>query len=199
MRTGSLRFEADRQQGRISPRSSNVCPPARHPNASLQAGQAPSVTDLLATAFAEGDTALSLNPLDPGIRTVYGTRLIVVGQYDRGIAMLREALSKSVQAPTWLKSYLLLAAYLKGKPAIAAQDTNLDINETHPLNLLVRALSATKNGDLGQGRKIIERLQVFFPAFRDHPRRELEKFIPAQEIVDRLAQDLAPVGFRSPN
>src|SRR5262249_40859073 len=117
----------------------------------------------------EGDTALSLNPLDPGIRTVYGIRLIVVGQYDRGIAMLREALSKSVQAPTWLKSYLLLAAYLKGKPAIAAQDMNLDINKTPPLNLRVSHHYTIKNEKPGHGQKIHHPSQSPLPSFKKPP------------------------------
>jgi predicted Zn-dependent protease len=67
----------------------------------------------VAAAFAAGDTALSLNPFDPGIRTVYGIRLIAVGQYDRGTGLLKDTSDNSVQRPTWLNSYLFLAAYLK--------------------------------------------------------------------------------------
>jgi TolB-like protein len=152
-----------------------------------------------AAAFAEGDTALSLNPFDPGIRIVYGIRLITVGQYDRGIAMLKEASSYGVQKPIWVNSYLVLAAYLKDDLATATRYANLDTSEAHPLNLLARALSAAGNGDREQARQMIERLNVLYPAFRNHPQRELGKFIPSTEIVDRLMHDLATAGLGEPN
>ena len=149
----------------------------------------------IATAFAEGDMALSLNPFDPSIRTVYGVRLIAVGQYDRGAAMLKDTSPNSVQRPTWLNSYLFLAAYLKGDLATASQYANQDVSETYPLNILARALLATSNGDRERAKQMIERLDILYPAFRQHPRRELQKFIPSTKIVDRLTDDLAAVGL----
>jgi PAS domain S-box-containing protein len=144
-----------------------------------------------AAAFAEGDTALLLNPFDPATRTVYGMRLVAVGQYDRGAALLKDTSVNSVQRPTWLNSYLFLAAYLKGDLATAAQYANLDTSETHPLNLLARALLAARNGDKGRAKETMDRLNSLYPKWRDSPRRELQKFIPSTEIVDRLMHDLA--------
>ncbi len=148
-----------------------------------------------AAAFAEGDTALLLNPFDPATRTVYGIRLIAVEQYDRGAALLKDTSANSVQRPTWLNSYLFLAAYLKGDLATASQYANLDTSETHPLNLLARALLAARNGDQGRARETMDRLNSLYPKWRDSPRRELQKFIPSAEIVDRLTHDLAAAGF----
>ncbi len=148
-----------------------------------------------AAAFAEGDTALLLNPFDPATRTVYGIRLIAVEQYDRGAALLKDTSANSVQRPTWLNSYLFLAAYLKGDLATASQYANLDTSETHPLNLLARALLAARNGDQGRARETMDRLNSLYPKWRDSPRRELQKFIPSPEIVDRLTHDLAAAGF----
>ena len=148
-----------------------------------------------AAAFAEGETALSLNPFDPATRTVYGIRLIAVGEYDRGAVLLKDTSANSVQRPTWLNSYLLLAAYLKGDLAAASQYANLDISETHPLNLLARALLAARNGDRGRARETIDRLNSLYPRWRDSPRSELQKFFPSTEIVDRLTHDLAAAGL----
>jgi tetratricopeptide (TPR) repeat protein len=152
-----------------------------------------------AAAFAEADRALSLNPFDPAIRTVYGIRLIAVGQYDRGAALLKDSSADSVQRPTWLNSYLFLAAYLKGDLATATQYANLDTSETYPLNVVARTLSAAGNGDRDQARQMIERLDKLYPAFRDHPRRELGKFIPSKEIVEHLTHDLAAARLRATN
>ncbi len=143
-----------------------------------------------AAAFAEGDTALSLNPFDPATRTVYGIRLIAVGQYDRGAALLKDASTNTVQRPTWLDSYLFFAAYLKGDFTTASQYANLDTSETHPLNLLARAILAARNGDQGRAREAMDRLNSLYPKWRDSPRRELRKFFPSTEIMDLLARDL---------
>jgi adenylate cyclase len=143
----------------------------------------------VATAFAEGDVALSLNPLDPSVHTVYGIRLIVTGQYDKGTAMLKEASADSVQRPTWLDAYLFLAAYLQGDLATASRHLN-HASESYPLSLLIRALSAAKIGDRERVKRTIDRLNALYPAFRQHFRHELEKFIPSREIVERLAHDL---------
>ncbi len=153
----------------------------------------------VAASFAAGDTALSLNPFDPATRTVYGIRLVAVGQYDRGAAMLKETSANSVQRPPWLNSYLFLAAYLKGDLATAAQYANLDASETYPLTLLARALSAAGNGDRDKAKQMIDRLGTLHPAFHHNLRRELQKFIPSTVIVDRLTHDLAAAGLRVAN
>ena len=148
-----------------------------------------------AAAFSEGETALSLNPFDPATRTVYGIRLIAVGQYDRGAALLKDTSANSVQRPIWLSSYLSFAAYLKGDLATASQYTNLDTSEAHPLNLLARALVAARNGDRRRARETMDRLNSLYPKWRENPRSELLKFFPSTEIVDRLTHDLAAAGF----
>jgi Tfp pilus assembly protein PilF len=150
-------------------------------------------------AFTAGETALSLNPLDPGIRIVYGIRLIAVGQYDRGIAMLKEASSNSVQRPTWLNSYLFIAAYLKGDLATASRYIDLDPSGNYPLNFFARALLAAGNGDQTQAKQMMERLYLLYPRWRERPTKELEKFIPSAEIVNRLVRDLAAAGISVAN
>src|SRR6266700_1705401 len=152
-----------------------------------------------AAAFAEGDTALSLNPFDPGIRIVYGIRLIAVGQYDRGMAMLNEASPYGVQRPIWVNSYLSLAAYLKGDLATASRYANENASEDYPLGFFLRALLATGNGDQAKAKQLMERLNLLHPKWRINPRNELEKFIPSREIADRLMRDHAAAGLGTAN
>ena len=152
-----------------------------------------------AAAFAEGDTALSLNPFDPGIRIVYGIRLIAVGQYDRGMAMLNEASPYGVQRPIWVNSYLFLAAYLKGDLATASRYANENASEDYPLGFFLRALLATGNGDQAKAKQMMERLNLLHPKWRINPRNELEKFIPSREIADRLMRDHAAAGLGTAN
>jgi TolB-like protein len=144
-----------------------------------------------AAAFAEGNTALSLNPFDPGIRVVYGIRLVVVGEYERGVAMLKAASSYSVPRPIWTNTYLSLAEYLKGDFPSASRYASESFSEEYPLSTFLRALLAARNGDQAQAKHMMERLNVRYPKWHNNPRNELEKFIPSKEIVDRLLEDRA--------
>jgi adenylate cyclase len=134
-----------------------------------------------AAAFAEGDTALSLNPFDPGIRVVLGIRLIAVGQYERGTAMLKEASSYGVQRPIWVNTYLFLAAYLNEDFETASRYASESAGEDYPLNIFQRALLAARNGDRAQAKRLIEHLNSLSPKWRTTPRNELEKFIPSRD------------------
>jgi TolB-like protein len=144
-----------------------------------------------AAAFAEGDTALSLNPFDPGVRIVYGIRLVAVGQYDRGIAMLKEASSHGVHRPTWVNSYLFLAAYLRGDRAAASEYANRDPTDDYPLILVARVLLAAASADQDRAKQTLKRLRELYPSYERSFRRELGKLISATDIVDQLTRDLA--------
>lgn len=97
-----------------------------------------------------------------------------------------------------LELLILLAADLKGDLVTASEYANLDISDTHPLNLLARALLAARNGDRGRAGETMDRLNSLYPKWRDSPRRELQKFIPSTETVDRRTHDLAAVGLGAP-
>jgi Tfp pilus assembly protein PilF len=148
-----------------------------------------------AAAFTEGDTALSLNPFDPGVRIVYGIRLVAAGQYDRGIAMLKEASSHGVHRPTWVNSYLFLAAYLRGDRAAASEYANRDPTDDYPLILVARVLLAAASADQDRARQTLKRLRELYPSYERSFRRELGKLIPATNIVDQLTRDLAIAGL----
>jgi len=148
-----------------------------------------------ADAFAEGDTALSLNPLDPTVRGIYGVILVATGQLDRGEAFLKEIWAGPNLKPAWLSSHLFLVSYLKGDLITASHYANLDISNTAPLGMVARVLIAAKTGDRDREGQMIEQLVTVYPVFREDPRRALERAIPSAEILDRLTHDLAAVGL----
>ena len=147
----------------------------------------------IATAFAEGDLALSLNPFDPFLVSGHGRRLVAVGEIDKGVAMLKEASANSAVKSAWLDFFLFLAAYLEGDLASASRHALLDMNGAHPLGLVARVLAAAAGGDRDGAGKLAEQLVTTYPAWRENTRHALEKFVPSREIVDRLVRDLAVV------
>jgi len=54
---------------------------------------------------------------------------------------------------------------------------------------------AARNGDQDRARELLDRLETRFPAWRDNPRREIAKYIPAAVIADRLMADIAALAI----
>jgi tetratricopeptide (TPR) repeat protein len=146
-----------------------------------------------AAALAEGDTAVSLNPLDPMAVDNHGIRLVLAGEIDKGEALLRGAsANKIVINPNLVDFCLFLVAYLKGDRETASRHANLSFSDRHVLGLVARLLAA--KDDPQKAAQIRERLVTLYPKFREDPRRAIAKFFPASGLADRLVHDLREIG-----
>jgi len=146
-----------------------------------------------AAALAEGDTAVSLNPLDPMTVDHHGVRLVLAGEIDKGEALLRDASKNKIVINANLVDFcLFLVAYLKGDRETASRHANLSFSDRHVLGLVARLLSA--KDDPQKAAQIRERLVTLYPKFREDPRRALAKFFPAAGLADRLVHDLREMG-----
>jgi tetratricopeptide (TPR) repeat protein len=148
-----------------------------------------------AAAFAAGDKAMALNPYDMLTVAEYGGRLIMVGDIERGMAMLRRPSEYGVIRPSWHHFYLFLGSYLAGDAKEARYQAGQITSDDYPFGLLAKALVAATAGDAERARQALDRLLALQPGWRDDPRRELGKIIPRPEIVERLARDLAAAGL----
>jgi tetratricopeptide (TPR) repeat protein len=144
-------------------------------------------------ALAEGDTAVSLNPLDPMAVANHGIRLVLAGEIDKGEALLRDASTNKIVINANLVDFsLFLVAYLKGDRETASRHANLSFSDRHILGLVARLLSA--KDDPQKAAQIKERLVALYPKFREDPRRAIAKFFPAAGLADRLVHDLRGMG-----
>jgi tetratricopeptide (TPR) repeat protein len=144
-------------------------------------------------ALAEGDTAVSLNPLDPMAVNNHGIRLVLAGEIDKGEALLRRASKDQIVINANLVDFcLFLTAYLKGDRETASSHANLSFSDRHVLGLVARLLAA--KDDPPKAAQIRERLVTLYPQFREDPRRAIAKFFPAAGLADRLVHDLREMG-----
>jgi tetratricopeptide (TPR) repeat protein len=149
----------------------------------------------IAAAFAAGDKAMALNPYAMLTVAEYGGRLVMVGEIERGMAMLGRAGEYGGIRPSWHHFYLFLGSYLAGDMKEANYQAGQITSEDYAFGFLAKALAAAAAGDAERARRAIDRLVALQPGWRDDPRRELGKIIPKPEIVDRLARDLAVAGL----
>jgi tetratricopeptide (TPR) repeat protein len=148
-----------------------------------------------AAAFAAGDKAMALNRYDMTTVAEYGGRLIMRGDVDRGMAMLRRAGENGGVRPSWQNFYLFLGSYLGGDMKEAAFHAEQIIADDYPLGLVARAIAANTSGNKDQARRLLARLIDLNPAWRTDPRSELARVNLAPEIVDRLLHDLVAAGL----
>ena len=149
----------------------------------------------VAAAFAAGDKAIALNPFDMLTLAEYGGRLIMTGQVEPGLQMLRRADRTGVVLPNWHHFYRFLGNYLAGNIKEAAFQAEQITADDYPLGLAARAVAATRTGHADQARRAIERLIEVQPAWRMDARRLLEKSVYDPASVDRVMHDLASAGL----
>ncbi len=149
----------------------------------------------VAAAFAAGDKAISLNPYDMLTVAEYGGRLIMTGEVERGLQMMRRAGADGSMLPIWHHYYLFLGNYLAGNLKDAAFHAEQITADDYPLGLVARAIAANRTGRADQARHMLDRLLDLQPAWRTDARRLLAKSIYDEAAVDRLMHDLAAAGL----
>jgi tetratricopeptide (TPR) repeat protein len=153
----------------------------------------------VAAAFAAGEKAIALNPYDMLTLAEYAGRLIMTGEVERGLQMLRRAGGNGVVLPNWHHYYQFLGNYLAGNIKEAAFQAEQITAEDYPLGLVARAIAANRTGNADQARRAVERLIEVQPAWRTNARRLLEKSIYDTASVDQLMRDLAAAGLAGPS
>ena len=74
---------------------------ARNPTAQLMLANALFDRRNLAGFRAAGERAIDLNPNDPDLLAHYGMRLIFIGEWERGVALVTKAIALNPEHPRW--------------------------------------------------------------------------------------------------
>ena len=148
-----------------------------------------------AAALEAGRKMVSLNKYDMLALGEYGGRLIMTGEIEQGMAMLREAGSGGAVRPSWHNVYLFIGSYMTGKTADAIGYANAISNDNTALGLVAQLLAAHAAGKPDDARKAADRLRAIDPGWVKNPHQELSQIIPARAVVDRLAKGLATAGM----
>jgi hypothetical protein len=149
----------------------------------------------MAAARAAGDKCLTLNKYDMLALGEYGGRLILAGEVDAGMKMLRDAGAHGAVRPAWHHIYMFIGSYVGGDLADAVRHANDIPGDDVALGEVARVLAARVTGNQDEVRKAVERLIALSPGWRRAPRAELARLITDEAIVDRLSRDLAVAGL----
>ncbi|MBX9843154.1 MAG: hypothetical protein K2Z80_15235 [Xanthobacteraceae bacterium] len=148
-----------------------------------------------AAALEAGRKMVSLNKFDMLALGEYGGRLIMAGQIEQGMAMLREAGAGGAVRPSWHYVYLFIGSTMTGDSAGAVRYAGSIPDGNTPLGLVAQLLAAYEAGKPDDARRAADRLRALDPGWLRNPRQELSRIIPARAIVDRLAKGLVAAGL----
>ena len=148
-----------------------------------------------AATLAAGEKCLTLNKYDMLALGEYGGRLVLAGDIDKGMKMLRDAGARGAVRPTWHHIYMFVGSYVGGDMMEAVRHANDIPGDDVALGQVARVLAARVMGNQDAVRKAVERLIALGPGWRRDPRAELARLITDEVIVDRLSRDLAAAGL----
>ena len=104
----------------------------------------------MAAALAAGDKCLTLNKYDMLALGEYGGRLIMAGDVDKGMKMLRDAGAHGAVRPAWHHIYMFIGSYVGGDMVEAVRQANDIPGDDVALGQVARALAARADGQPGR-------------------------------------------------
>ncbi|XIA65276.1 hypothetical protein ACFIOY_02495 [Bradyrhizobium sp. TZ2] len=133
--------------------------------------------------------AADLNPNDPEVLAQLGWRLAVRGNFEEGIPLLKRAIDRTLNPPSWYFHLIAIGLYLKGD-----YEQMLAIAERSGLgdSGFSQLLLAVGNGELGNreaAQRALEKMSQYQPVARD-PESFLRRHGATDQIVDALMAGL---------
>lgn len=129
----------------------------------------------LAESTEVGDRALALNPNDTELIAEFGTRLALGGQWQRGAALLHDALERNPGASGYYHAMLAFSAYMLEENDTALAEIRQASLDTLPLFHLVAAAIYAQSGMMAEAARQGQEFVSKRPDFLRNIDAELEK------------------------
>ena len=149
--------------------------------------------------FAEADEInhrlLSLNPTNPEVLGQVGWRTAFAGDWDRGLALIRQAIDRSIKAPWFYRMFVAFDHYRRG-------DYQAALVEVEPIagagTVQLPVLVAAIHGQLGnkdEAQRALDRAMAMNPIFLKHPRAAMRRHNTPEDLIDQLIHGLRKAGL----
>jgi adenylate cyclase len=146
-------------------------------------------------AQAAGERAVALSPSNPEILAEVGTRLAWMGQWERGIALIDQALARNPAHPGWYHTAPALDFYRQGRYAEALQEARqIDAPEwIH--NHTILAMIYGQLGQEEEARATVGRILQMDPDFEANAWYELRLRNFPEQMAQHMADGLRKAGL----
>lgn len=150
----------------------------------------------LAAGIAEAETALALHPDSVLFMDAIGYLLVLLGQWDRGEALLRRAIGLNPNYRVFCRYATWLNAFRRGDYEQAVDETRWLVGVAYFWDPLCRAAALAKLGRRAEARNAVRELLDLKPDFPQRGRVLIERFVKFPDIRERIVEGLAEAGLR---
>ena len=137
-------------------------------------------------AMAAGERAVALSPSNAEVLAEFGMRLALMGQWERGISLIDEAIARNPAHPGWYHTAPALNFYRQGRYAEALQEATQIAAPGWVHNYTVLAMIYGQLGQEKEARAAARSMLELDPDFEQNAWYELQ----LRNIPDQLAEDM---------
>jgi tetratricopeptide (TPR) repeat protein len=149
-------------------------------------------------ALAAGERAVDLSPNNAEILAEVGTRLAWMGQWERGIALIDDAIARNPAHPGWYHAAPALNLYRQGRYVDALQEARQLDAPGWVHNHTILAMICGQLGQEEQARAAARQLLQLDPDFEENAWYELQLRNFPEEMAEHMAEGLRKAGLRIP-
>ena len=138
---------------------------------------------------------LALNPNSPYIVGVAGWHMMLYGEWDRGLALLKKGMTLNPYHPTWFHLAPFMDYYRRGEYENAFAEA-LKFNYPKLFwDPLIRAASLYQLGRQNEAKTAVRQLLELEPEFATRGRRLISRYLKADDLVDTIIEGLRKAGL----
>jgi TolB-like protein len=160
-----------------------------------------SSIDFYRRDFAEADDVnrrlLALHPTNPEVLAQVGWRTAFARNWDEGIALVREAVDRSIKAPEWYHLIIAFDRYRYGDYKAAAAEVTPLSKSSWVWGSMVLAAAEGQLGNQEEARRALERATALSPDVLREPRAAMSVHNIPPSLIDQLMDGLTKAGLRT--
>jgi TolB-like protein/Tfp pilus assembly protein PilF len=149
-------------------------------------------------ALAAGERALALSPNNAEILAEFGMRLAMMGQWERGISLIDEAIARNPAHPGWYHTAPALNFYRQGRYAEALEEARQIDAPGWVHNHTVLAMIYGQLGQEEEARAAARSILELDPDFEENAWYELQLRNIPEQIADHMVEGLRKAGLHIP-
>ena len=141
------------------------------------------------------DETIALNPNSPYIVGVAGWHMILFGEWDRGLELLKKGMKLNPYHPSWFHLAPFMYHYHRGEYENAYSEAlKFNFPELY-LDPMMRAAALGQLGRLSDANTAIDQLLQSEPDFLNQGRRLVGRYVKVEVLIDKIFDGLRKAGM----
>jgi adenylate cyclase len=145
--------------------------------------------------FQHVEQTIALNPNAPYVTGVAGWHMMLYGEWERGLAMLKKGMKLNPYHPSWFHLATYMDCYRRGEYEKAlAEAMKFNFPQLY-LDPLMRAAALAHMGKENEARTAVGELLKLAPEFAVRGKQLIGRYVKVDDLVDQIIEGLRKAGL----